>query len=260
MKTLVITGGSSGIGEVTALMFADKGYKVYELSRRGKDNGSIRHIDCDVTDCDICNRAIRTVIDECGKIDLLINNAGMGISGAIEFTDINEAKRQFDVNFFGAVNITQAVLPYMREAKEGRIIFVSSLAAEFPIPFQGFYSASKAAVNGLACALRNEVAPFGISVCCMLPGDVKTNFTSARAKSIAGSEVYTKMNRAVATMEHDEQHGLSSEQIARKILSMATCRSPWIYNTTGWQYHLFVFLNKLLPKTFVNFIVSKIYG
>ncbi len=260
MKTLVITGGSSGIGEVTARIFAEKGYKVYELSRRGKDNGSIKHIDCDVTDCDVCNKAIKTIINECGTIDLLISNAGMGISGAIEFTDINEAKRQFDVNFFGAVNITQAVLPYMRSAHSGRIIFVSSLAAEFPIPFQGFYSASKSAINSLACALRNEVAPFGITVCCMLPGDVKTNFTAARAKSIAGSDVYTKMNSAVATMEHDEQHGLTSEQIARKILSMATCRNPWIYNTTGLQYHLFVFLNKLLPKTFANFVVSKIYG
>ncbi len=260
MKTLVITGGSSGIGEVTARIFAEKGYKVYELSRRGKDNGSIKHIDCDVTDRDVCNKAIKTIINECGTIDLLISNAGMGISGAIEFTDINEAKRQFDVNFFGAVNITQAVLPYMRSSHGGRIIFVSSLAAEFPIPFQGFYSASKSAINSLACALRNEVAPFGITVCCMLPGDVKTNFTAARAKSIVGSDVYTKMNSAVATMEHDEQHGLTSEQIARKILSMATCRNPWIYNTTGLQYHLFVFLNKLLPKTFANFVVSKIYG
>ncbi len=260
MKTLVITGGSSGIGEVTARLFAEKGYQVYELSRRGKDNGDIRHVDCDVTDRDICCKAIKTIVDECGKIDLLINNAGMGISGAIEFTDISEAKRQFDVNFFGAVNITQAVLPHMRAAHAGRIIFVSSLAAEFSIPFQGFYSASKSAINSLACALRNEVAPFGISVCCMLPGDVKTNFTSARAKSIAGSDVYTHMNRAVATMEHDEQHGLSSEQIARKILSMATCTKPWIYNTTGMQYHLFVLLNKLIPKTFVNFVVRKIYG
>lgn len=260
MKTLVITGGSSGIGEVTARLFAEKGYKVYELSRRGKDNGDIRHVDCDVTDRDICNKSIKTIVDECGKIDLLINNAGMGISGAIEFTDISEAKRQFDVNFFGAVNITQAVLPHMRAAHAGRIIFVSSLAAEFSIPFQGFYSASKSAINSLACALRNEVAPFGISVCCMLPGDVKTNFTSARAKSIAGSDVYTHMNRAVATMEHDEQHGLSSEQIAHKILSMATCSKPWLYNTTGMQYHLFVLLNKLMPKTFANYVVRKIYG
>ncbi len=256
---MAITGGSSGIGKVTAQVFAKNGYRVYELSRHGSDGDGIKHIDCDITDRNVCNEAVKAVIADCGKIDVLINNAGMGISGAIEFTDINEAKRQFDVNFFGALNVTQAVLPYMRAAHEGRIIFVSSLAAEFPIPFQGFYSASKAAINALACALRNEVAPFGVSVCCMLPGDVKTNFTAARTKSNAGSDVYTQMNRAVETMEHDEQHGLSSGQIARKLLRMAKAARPGIYHTAGLKYHTFVLLDRLLPKTFVNFIVGKIY-
>lgn len=260
MKILMLTGGSSGIGEITARMFAASGYKVYELSRHGKDHGNITHIDCDITDRCACNDAVKAVIEESGRIDVLINNAGMGISGAIEFTDINEAKRQFDVNFFGAVNVTQAVIPYMRTAKEGRIIFVSSLAAEFPIPFQGFYSASKAAVNCMACALRNELEPFGISVSCMLPGDVKTNFTSARAKSSAGSDVYTRMNRAVETMEHDEQHGISSGQIARKLLKMARVKKPGVYYTTGLKYHAIILLNKLLPKTFVINVIRSIYG
>lgn len=256
---MVITGGSSGIGEITAQVFAASGYRVYELSRHGANGDGITHIGCDITDRNACIGAVKAIVKDCGRIDVLINNAGMGISGAVEFTDINEAKRQFDVNFFGALNITQAVLPYMRAAHNGRIIFVSSLAAEFPIPFQGFYSASKAAVNALACALRNEVAPFGVSVCCMLPGDVKTNFTAARTKSDAGSEVYTRMNRAVETMEHDEQHGLSSLQIARKLLRIAGAARPGIYHTAGLKYHAFVFLNKLLPKTLVNFLVGKIY-
>jgi short-subunit dehydrogenase len=260
MKTMAITGGSSGIGKVTSQVFAACGYRVYELSRHGTGGNSITHIDCDITDRDACCRAVRAVIEDCGKIDVLINNAGMGISGAVEFTDMDEAKRQFDVNFFGAINVTQAVLPYMRAEQEGRIIFVSSLAAEFPIPFQGFYSASKAAVNSLACALRNELSPFGIGVCCMLPGDVRTNFTASRTKSNAGSGVYKSMNRAVETMEHDEQHGLSSVQIARKLLSMAEAKRPGMYCTTGLKYHAIMFLNRLLPKSFVNFVVGKIYG
>ncbi len=260
MKTLVITGGSSGIGEVTAQVFAASGYRVYELSRHGKNGDNITHIDCDVTDRNACLEAAKSVIEESGKIDLLINNAGMGISGAVEFTDINDAKRQFDVNFFGTINITQAVIPYMRAMGEGRIIFVSSLAAVFPIPFQGFYSASKAAVCDIACALSNELAPFGISVCCMLPGDVRTNFTATRAKSNAGNDVYTRMNRAVRTMERDEQNGLPAERIARKLLKMATAARPQIYYTAGLKYHAFMFLNKLLPKTFVNFLIRKIYG
>ena len=180
MRTLIITGGSSGIGQAAADLFAAKGYKVYELSRHGEDRAGVTHIDCDVTSPDDCRNAAAKVATEAGKIDVLISNAGMGISGAIEFTDINEAKRQFDVNFFGAVNIAQAVLPYMRNEHDGKIIFVSSLAATFPIPYQAFYSASKSAINAMAMAMRNEVREFGIKVCCLLPGDVKTGFTGSR--------------------------------------------------------------------------------
>ena len=154
MRTLIITGGSSGIGQAAADLFAAKGYKVYELSRHGEDRAGVTHIDCDVTSPDDCRNAAAKVATEAGKIDVLISNAGMGISGAIEFTDINEAKRQFDVNFFGAVNIAQAVLPYMRNEHDGKIIFVSSLAATFPIPYQAFYSASKAAINAMARGAR----------------------------------------------------------------------------------------------------------
>lgn len=260
MKILIITGGSSGIGRVTAELFAKKDYKVYELSRHGESNENIIHIDCDVTKKEDCNAAVNRVIDECGRIDIFINNAGMGISGAIEFTDINEAKRQFDVNFFGSVNIVQSVISYMRQVKAGRIIFVSSLAAIFPIPYQGFYSASKMAINGLACALRNELREFNIDVCCLLPGDVKTGFTDARAKSHVGMEVYTKMNKAVKTMEYDEQHGLSAEHMARKLLKIANSKRTWMYNTVGFNYHIMVFLNKLLPKTLVIRILGMIYG
>lgn len=258
-KTLIITGGSSGIGKATAMLFADKGYKVYELSRHGEDNGSVTHIDCDVTNADDCAKAVRRVMDDCGVIDVMISNAGMGISGAIEFTDIQEARRQMDVNFFGTVNITQAVLPYMREARGGSIIFVSSMAAVFSIPFQAFYSASKFAVNGLAMALRNEVRPFGIKVSCLLPGDVKTGFTDARSKSVAGAEVYTNMDKAVKTMEHDEANGITPSQMARKLLSMAESRNPCAYSTVGLMYHLFILLNKLLPASLVYRIVGKMY-
>ena len=114
MKTMIITGGSSGIGKAAAQLFAEKGYKVYELSRHGESAEGITHIDCDVTVAVNCSDAVKRVIDECGTLDVLISNAGMGISGAVEFTEESEARRQFDVNFFGALNITQAALPYLR--------------------------------------------------------------------------------------------------------------------------------------------------
>lgn len=259
MKTLILTGGSSGIGKAAVELFAQKGYKVYELSRHGESRGGITHIDCDVTKPEDCKSAVEKVVASEGKIDVLVSNAGMGISGAVEFTDINEAKRQIDVNFFGSVNITQAVLPYMREKKAGKIIFVSSMAAVFSIPFQSFYSASKFAINGFAMALKNEVRPFGIKVCCLLPGDVKTGFTDARAKSVAGSDVYTRLNKAVSTMEHDEQHGITPERMAKKLYSLAEASNPCAFSTVGFQYHLFTLLNKILPTTFVYKIVGMMY-
>lgn len=259
MRTLIITGGSSGIGQAAADLFAAKGYKVYELSRHGEDRAGVTHIDCDVTSPDDCRNAAAKVATEAGKIDVLISNAGMGISGAIEFTDINEAKRQFDVNFFGAVNIAQAVLPYMRNERDGKIIFVSSLAATFPIPYQAFYSASKSAINAMAMAMRNEVREFGIKVCCLLPGDVKTGFTGSRTKSNAGSDVYTRMNKAVKTMEHDEQNGITPERMAKKLLALASQDCPCMFSTVGLQYHLFVMLNKILPATLANRVIGMMY-
>ena len=258
-KTLIITGGSSGIGRATAIFFATRGYKVYELSRHGSDVDGINHIDCDVTRSDDCRMAASRVIEEAGHIDVMISNAGMGISGPVEFTASDEAHRQMEVNFFGAVNITQAVLPYMRQARAGRIIFVSSLAAVFSIPFQPFYSASKFAVNGLAMALRNEVRPFGISVSCLLPGDVKTGFTDARCKSDIGSDVYKNMDKAVRTMERDERNGISPERMAHKLFSMAETSRPSAFGTVGAVYHLFLFLNKLLPASLVYRVVGRMY-
>lgn len=259
MQILLLTGGSSGIGKATVELFAQKGYLVYELSRHGESREGITHIDCDVTRPEDCKSAVEKVIAQEGRIDVLISNAGMGISGSIEFTDIDDARRQMDVNFFGAVNITQAVLPYMREAKGGRIIFVSSMAAVFAIPFQSFYSASKFAINGFAMALKNEVKPFGIKVCCLLPGDVKTGFTAARAKSMAGSEIYTRLDKAVSSMEHDEQNGITPERMAKKLYSLAEAKNPSAYSTVGLQYRLFTLLNKLLPATLVYKIVGMMY-
>ncbi len=259
MKTMIITGGSSGIGKATAELFAKSNYKVYELSRHGENNGSITHIDCDVTNPDDCKNAVQQVLHENSSIDLLISNAGMGISGAVEFTELSEAKKQFDVNFFGALNITQAVLPSMREQRSGRIIFVSSMMAVFSLPFQAFYSASKSAINSLALALRNELAPFGIEVCSLMPGDVKTGFTDARKKSLEGSDIYPHIIKAVSTMEHDEQNGIAPERMARKLLSLANAKHPSATSTVGWMYHLFILLGKLVPTTLVYKIVGKMY-
>ena len=119
----------------------------------------------------------------------MINNAGFGISGAIEFTPIEQAKRQLDVNFFGMVNMNHAVIPVMRKQGFGRIVNLSSVAGAIAIPFQAFYSASKAAINSYTMALANEIKPFGVTVCCVQPGDIQTGFTAARQKIVIGDDI-----------------------------------------------------------------------
>ena len=118
MNTVVITGGSSGIGKATAELFAEKGWQVFEWSRSGKSTDKITHITCDVTKPEDTKAAARQVAEQAGQIDVLVSNAGYGISGAIEYTTPEDAHRQMEVNFFGALNSVQAVLPYMRERKE----------------------------------------------------------------------------------------------------------------------------------------------
>ena len=258
-QVLIITGGSSGIGKAAAELFAKKGFVVYELSRSGKTTDGICHLNCDVTDEEQVKNAVNHVVEEEGRVDVLISNAGYGISGAIEFTRTEDAKRQFDVNFFGALNVVKAVLPAMRSQKKGRIVFTSSVAAVLSIPYQSFYSASKSAINALALALRNEVSEFGITVTALMPGDVSTGFTAARDKSVAGEDVYTHMRKAVAAMEKDEQSGMSSEYLARQLYNVATKRNPKPLYTAGIQYKIFVVLEKLLPKRLSNWIVGLLY-
>ncbi|MEN6593326.1 MAG: SDR family NAD(P)-dependent oxidoreductase [Clostridiaceae bacterium] len=259
-RVCIVTGGSNGIGKATAELLAENGYTVYEFSRGGKDYGAVRHVTADVTDPIQVRAAVKTVLDAEGSIDLLVSNAGFGISGAVEFTDLADAHAQMDVNFFGALHCVQAVLPIMRAAKRGHIVLVSSVAAPIAIPFQSFYSATKAAVNSLTLALRNELKPFGIKVCAVLPGDVKTGFTAARKKSLAGAEVYgTALDHAVAVMEHDEQNGMPPVRVAKAVLAAAGEKNPRAFRTVGFQYQLFVFLAKLLPATWVNALVGMIY-
>lgn len=258
-KVLLITGGSSGIGLATANLFANKGYRVYELSRSGRNGNQIMHIDCDVTDEQQVLAATEDVIRREGRVDVLISNAGYGISGPVEFTDTADAKRQFDVNFFGSLNVVKAVLPKMRSQQCGTIIFVSSVAAVLSIPYQSFYSASKSAINALALALRNEVEEFGIKISVLMPGDVSTGFTDARKKTIVGENVYNHAHKAVAIMEKDERNGMSCEYLAKQLYNVSTKRNPKPLYTAGLQYKVFVILEKLLPKRLTNKIVGNLY-
>jgi NAD(P)-dependent dehydrogenase (short-subunit alcohol dehydrogenase family) len=174
-QVAIVTGGSSGIGAAAAEYLAAHGCTVYEFSRHEKSGGSasVHHVTADVTDEASVAAAVQSVLDAEGRIDILLNNAGFGISGAAEFTSVEEAKRQLEVNFWGMVRVTRTVLPVMRAQRSGRIVNTSSVAAVTPIPFQTYYSVSKAAINSFTMSVGNEVRPYGIRISAVMPGDQK---------------------------------------------------------------------------------------
>ena len=260
-KVAVVTGGSSGISLGICKRFAEKGLRVYELSRHERSlPEGVTHISCDITEVDQIQAAISEIINLEGQIDILVNNAGFGISGAIEFTKTEDARKQFDVNFFGLVDVTKAVIPYMRKQGNGRIINISSVASPIAIPFQAYYSASKAAITSYTFALKNELRPFGINVICIWPGDIATGFTDAREKSPLGDEVYQgKISKSVASMEKDERNGMSSDRAGKLIADLALKRNPAPVYTIGGVYKVFVLLQRIVPTRFLYYVVGKMY-
>lgn len=259
-RVAIVTGGSSGIGLAAAKLLSQRGYTVYAMSRREAEIENVKHVSVDVTDEAAAFGAVRHIFDAEGRIDLLVNNAGCGISGAFEFTSSEEAHRMMEVNLFGINNLIRAVLPVMRAQKSGRIINLSSVAAEFPIQFQAWYSISKSAVSAMTTAVQNEVRPFGIRVICVLPGDVRTGFTDARSKSAAGDGVYGgRIARSVAVMEKDERGGMAPEKVAEAIVRAAEKRNPAPKYVVGGVYRVFCALKRFLPERAVSFVLSKVY-
>ena len=256
-KVAVLTGGTSGIGMQTALALRDAGYTVYELSRRAQGVEGLNHLVADVTDEAAVKNAVDEIIEREGRIDVLINNAGFGISGAVEFTKTEDAKRLFDTNFFGMVNMNRAVIPVMREAGRGRIVNIGSVAGQIPIPFQTYYSAAKAATNSYTMALANELRPYGVTVCAVQPGDIKTGFTKAREKSIDGDDIYGgRIGRSVARMEHDEQTGMEPSIAGRFIADVAMKKKVSPIYTIGASYSFLTFLTRFMSRKTMNKIIG----
>ena len=258
-KIVVITGASSGIGKAAAELFAANGCKVYGLSRTGENTGSVTHVFADVTKPETLACAMEHIVQTEGRVDVLVCCAGMGVSGPVEFIPEEDMRRQFEVNLYGTVNTVRAVLPYMRAAGSGRILCLSSVAAVYAIPFQAYYSASKAAVNAFVCALRGETAPCGVSVAAVMPGDIATGFTAARQKTVAGEDVYPHARPAVEKMEKDETDGMPPEAVAKLLWKLANKKRVSPVYTVGASYKTLVFLNRLFPAAIANRIVCGMY-
>ena len=259
----IVTGGSSGIGESIAHTLSENGYKVYATSRNPKKaqlNDSFIFLKMNVQEDDSVQEAVAKVISKEGKIDLLINCAGLGINGPIEATPIEMVKGVFETNFFGIVRTTQAVLPHMRQAKSGFIINISSIAGEFGLPLRGYYSASKSSVEMITEALRMEVKQFGIRVCSVQPGDFATNISANRPtaelkENSAYRPMFDKINKQVNAEVAEAKDPIV---VGQGILKILTQKSPEVrYRIGPFMQKLSVKLKKTLPgKLFEKIIMN----
>jgi len=217
MKVVLITGASSGFGKSIAEHLAAQGCRVFGTSRSPKEPvAGVTMLSLDVNDDLSVQTAVSDVIAQAGRIDVLINNAGVGLCGAIEDTSIDEARWQMETNFFGPVRMIQAVLPHMRKLGSGRIINIGSLAGQMALPYQPFYSTSKFAMEGLNEALRLELCSSGIDSTIIEPGDFATGFTAARVFSAqAKTGLHAQaLERVVGIYEKDELNGASPQMVA----------------------------------------------
>jgi|YNPNPStandDraft_1061719.scaffolds.fasta_scaffold08242_5 NAD(P)-dependent dehydrogenase (short-subunit alcohol dehydrogenase family) len=230
---VLITGASSGIGKACAEHLARRGYLVYGTSRNAPfpptppGPGQPVLIQMDVTQDDSVRRAVDLAVRELGRLDVVVNNAGFAIAGAVEDTSIEEAKSQLETNFFGVLRVCRAVLPVMRSQGEGLIVNIGSLGGVMALPFQALYSASKFAVAGLTEALRLEVRPLGIRVTRIEPGDMRTGITDRRVRVAGwtqGSPYGQCAERVLRIVERDERRGGPAEAVA--LLLERIIRSP----------------------------------
>ena len=258
-----ITGISSGFGLETARLLSQEGHTVYGTVRRQVEPlPKVNYFHLDVCDKQAIADAVRQVVEKEGRIDVLVNNAGMGIGGPLEFATEEEIRLQMDTNFMGLVHCVDAVLPYMRQQKSGKIIALSSIGGLMGLPFQGFYSASKFAVEGYCEALRLEVKQRGIKVIVLRPGDFSTGFTGSRKKEVdeAALQAYPIYKTAFDKVEHDENGGLKPVVLAKKISQIIQKRNPRNgYVVASLEQRLSVLLKRILPSKWFARILGRYY-
>jgi NAD(P)-dependent dehydrogenase (short-subunit alcohol dehydrogenase family) len=250
-RVVLVTGASAGIGKATAERLHRSGWLVTGASRRGTSPGGWLGMVMDVDSDDSVTTGVRTVLDEHGRLDAIVACAGWGLAGAVEQTPIADAKDQLETNFWGAVRLVQSALPAMRSQGGGRIVLVGSIGGLIGIPFQAFYSASKFALEGYGEALAYEVAPFGIDVCLVEPGNISTEFTASRrdVRAPAGDETYAAAaKKAVEAMERDEANGAPADSVAAAIEKVLRARHVRRRVTVGkLEERAGTFAKRLIP-------------
>jgi NAD(P)-dependent dehydrogenase (short-subunit alcohol dehydrogenase family) len=226
---VLVTGASSGIGQACAEDLHGRGWSVVGASRRGTASGSWENLVMDVDDDGSVQAGVDRVVAGHGGLDAVVACAGWGLAGPVEDTPIADAKEQLETVFWGSVRVVQSALPRMREQRRGRIVLMSSIGGIVGLPFQAFYSAAKFALEGYGESLAYEVAPFGIEVTLVEPGNVRTGFTGARrdvSPGEAGPAYADATTRAVGKMAEDEESGVAPERVAEVVARVLEARRP----------------------------------
>ncbi|MFF2189886.1 oxidoreductase [Streptomyces sp. NPDC058155] len=270
-KTALVTGASSGIGEATALKLQELGYTVYGAARRTSrfqklaDHG-IHPVAMDVTDDDSMQAGVERIIRETGRVDVLANIAGYGSYGALEDVPLEEARHQFEVNVFGALRLTQLVLPHMRTQRAGTVVNVTSMGGKIYTPLGGWYHGTKFALEALSDCLRLETKPFGINVVVIEPGGIATEWGSIAADKLEQSSsngAYTAQAAAVASSlrsEANANRNSSPAVIADAIGKAVTARRPRTRYATGFGARPLIALRRILPDRAFDTVISRAVG
>jgi NAD(P)-dependent dehydrogenase (short-subunit alcohol dehydrogenase family) len=258
-KVALVTGGSSGIGEATALKLHELGYTTYAAARRVQrmehlTKAGIRPLAMDVTDDESMQSAVKHILAEQGRIDVLVNGAGYGSYGAIEDVPLSEARHQFEVNVFGAARLIQLALPHMRAQRSGTIVNITSMGGKIYTPLGGWYHATKFALEALSDCLRLEAKPFGINVVVIEPGGIRTEWPGIAADKLrkaSSGGPYAKQADAVAASLSSETTARRSSPptlIADTIARAVTARRPRTRYATGYGARPLIFLHDVLPN------------
>lgn len=263
-RVVLLTGAASGLGRAAAEHLATRGHRVYGGDLRPDPVPGVTMLMLDVTDEESCRQAVGKIVAEEGRLDVVVNNAGFGIAGAIEDTSLEEARSQLEVNFFGGFTMTRAALPQMRRQHYGLIVNVSSIGGVIGLPFQGLYSASKFAIEGLSEALQAEVRSFGIDVVLVEPADFATGFTAARRPVAAAgpdSPYADAFAAALGVMEADERGGSDPGLVGPLLHRIITARHPRARYLVGSRTErLAPLVKRVLPGRLFAPIIDSHYG
>nr|WP_314838617.1 SDR family oxidoreductase [uncultured Flavobacterium sp.] len=263
-KVVLITGGSSGIGKSIGEFLQQKGFTVYGTSRNPERilDSVFPLVALDVRNVNSIRAAVAKVIETSGRLDVVINNAGVGITGPLEEIPMQEMKNNFETNFFGPIEVMKAVLPQMRSQKAGLIINITSIAGYMGLPYRGIYSASKGALELITESLRMEVKSFGVHITNVAPGDFATNIASGRfhAPVIQGSAYESAYGNTLKTMDEHVDSGSNPTEMAEAVYRIIQTPEPKIHYKVGVFMQKFsIVLKRILPDKIYEKILMNHY-